>query len=339
VRQMYNGWMKRGQARAKRDAHRGGKETPGKEGEAKKGSSLEGAPGGGASDMMAELKAKSSFYQHIEAQVKEYAPLLKELAHLIAAFGAEEQAPMRQFQLEIEATLSQLVDEVQVLRRVEGWPGHKVDLMREVCLRYNTFERLTTRVDDHRRGRVEFRDPFAALDGHMRAFDGIQKALDPYMRTKEEDSRRYSEHGVPFDWNALKACKLQTMTLARLSCECALGEHAAFVEAYTAMAEDQALARKASVLFNRAFNFLQRSFEFSFKVFGYCGVFDTETEAIFERVHSLLHEMEEIKHQRQAAQRATTTPPSSAAPAALAEPQAVTLTLDQAMIGGEDGNT
>ena len=36
-----------------------------------------------ASDMMAELKAKSSFYQQVEAQVKEYSPLLIELAKLI----------------------------------------------------------------------------------------------------------------------------------------------------------------------------------------------------------------------------------------------------------------
>lgn len=56
---------------------------------------------------------------------------------------------MRQFNGEIEEALGKLVDEAQVLKRIEGWPGAKVDLLREVCLRYATFERLIHRIEDH----------------------------------------------------------------------------------------------------------------------------------------------------------------------------------------------
>lgn len=182
--------------------------------------------------------------------------------------------------------------------------------------------------------RVAFRDPFAELDGHMRAFDQIQKALEPYMRSRDEDARRYADNGVAFDWKALTACKQKTVVLAKLCCECALGEHVAFAEAYASMHEDGKAARKVSVLFNRGFNFLQRAFEFSFRVFGYVGGFDAATEAIFEKVHAHLVAMEKIKHQRQSEdtkpkgdqEGSSQSPVSGKAP-----PQAVSLSLDQAV--------
>ena len=53
------------------------------------------------------------------------------------------------------------------------------------------------------------------------------------------------------------------MVLARVCCECALREYDVFEEAYR---ESDGMSRKASVLFNRAYNFLQKGFEFAFKV-------------------------------------------------------------------------
>ena len=75
-----------------------------------------------AANMMAELKAKSSFYQQIEAQVKEYTPVLERLAQIIREFVPANVMEMREFRFEMDETIENLVDEAQVLKRIESWP-------------------------------------------------------------------------------------------------------------------------------------------------------------------------------------------------------------------------
>jgi len=49
-----------------------------------------------------ECKAKSSFYQEIEAQVKEYTPVLERLAQIIQDFVPANETEMKEFRIEIE---------------------------------------------------------------------------------------------------------------------------------------------------------------------------------------------------------------------------------------------
>lgn len=107
-----------------------------------------------------------------------------------------------------------------------------MDVIREVCLRYEAFDRLDDRIQDHVKGRRTFSDPFAEIESLVQTFEMTSKQLDPYFRSKEADSKRYGDAGVPFDWKVLAELKEKTVGLAQVCCVCALREFGAFEEAY-----------------------------------------------------------------------------------------------------------
>ena len=86
---MYQAWMKRGQVKAKRD--------PKEKKEPKEGGDAAEATGDAGSNMMEELKAKSAFYQQVEAQSKEYAPTLAKLGQIVTKIQPKTEAELREF--------------------------------------------------------------------------------------------------------------------------------------------------------------------------------------------------------------------------------------------------
>lgn len=208
--------------------------------------------------------------------------------------------------------------------------------MWEVCLRYLAIERLVARIDDHTTGQRTFSDPFAEVEALVQTLDLVEKGLAAYVRGREADTPRYRQVGIAFDWRAMQSCKERTVELAQACCRCAIVEYAAFEAAYGALegeagGEGPKSQRKASVLFNRAYNFLQKAFQFAFRVYRYTGGFDAPTEAIFEQVHQNLQTMAQIKEQRQAAAK----PPPAGQQEAAASPgqQGLGGTEEQAQAG------
>jgi len=108
-----------------------------------------------------------------------------------------------------------------------------VDAIREICLRYVSLERLISRIEDHITGARSFADPFAEIDALVQTSELIEKGLDPYLRSKDNDNKRYQDAGVSFDWDSVKNVKEKTIGLAKVCCNCALGEYSVFDKAHT----------------------------------------------------------------------------------------------------------
>lgn len=204
----------------------------------------------------------------------------------------------------MEKTLGALEDEQQIVKKIDKWPHAKVDVIREATLRYINVERLQKRIDDHVAGVRSYVDPFAEHDAVEKTFDTVMGELDVYLRAKEGDDARFTAVSIPFQWSVVRKCRQDTVLLAKVHCNCALGEFQTFQDAYKEVGDaepDAKTARRISILFNRAFNFLQKSFEFGIRVYGYAQGFDTEMTQTYALVHKHLDYLAGLREQRAAA--------------------------------------
>jgi len=290
VTSLFKDWKKRGQVKAPREKTAQGE------------AAAEKAPSDSNVDMVSELKGRSAFHRKVQAQITEYRPKLEKLATIVLHFLPKSIEDLLDFHEEIEKTLGALEDENLVLCEIENWPQAKVNVIREEAVRHSNVKQLTQRIDAHaEEGLRSNMDPHQFQDAVEKTLQVIDKQLDTYLRAREQDDKRFAAVELPFKWSVVKYCREHTVLLAKLHCKASLEEFGIFQEEHDAsqhLTADKNIARRLTILFNRVFNMLQRSFEFGFRIYGYAGGFDAEMTGAFGTVHRNLEYMAEVREKQ-----------------------------------------
>jgi len=189
-----------------------------------------------------------------------------------------------------------LEDEGEVLKYIEGWPSAKVDVIREVAVRYKNFTQMDTKMEACAAERGS--DPYEVMDHIAQTMDGIARDLEAYLRTKAEATARYQAVGIRFKWRLLQQCREKTVLLSKAFSGRALNELAIYQGLAQSQAGDPTQRRKIGIQFNRAYNCLQKALEFGFRVYSFAGGFDDEMEEMYGVVHAHLQHMAQLREQR-----------------------------------------
>ena len=173
-----------------------------------------GGGGGRASparlnDAMAELTARSPYHQAIAEDVKRYSCDIERLSQMLRNFKPTHMDHMLEARAAVEAVLDKLTDEAKVLGSFEGWPGKKLDCLRDATA---IFEKMSSGVA----ALDACTEPFApeSITKMVRALEAAKKQVESFERDKESLSKKYKAMGLFFDYGILERVKIAAVCSA-----------------------------------------------------------------------------------------------------------------------------
>ncbi len=159
-------------------------------------------------DALSELTARSPYHQAIAEDVKKYSGDIHRLSKMLREFQPTHMDHMLEARASVEQVLDSLTDEAKVLSSFEGWPGKKLDCLRDATA---IFEKMS--------------DGISALDActtftpesiskMVRSLEAAKKEVENFEREKEGLSKKYKAMGLFFDYGILERVKIAAVCSA-----------------------------------------------------------------------------------------------------------------------------
>ncbi|PWA61136.1 hypothetical protein CTI12_AA377140 [Artemisia annua] len=170
----------------------------------KKGSKVGASGGGGGekkgmADALAEMTKRSSYFQQIEEDVKNYTDAIKEVKVALASFQTTDMNELIKFHKYVESHLEKLTDETQILARFEDFPCKKLKGLRMAAALYSKLDAIATTLQEWK-----IEPPVnQVLDRLENYFDKIKGELDTLDRTKDEEVKKFKSQNIHFDFGIL----------------------------------------------------------------------------------------------------------------------------------------
>lgn len=149
----------------------------------------------------------SSLADSFEAEAS--APFLADLAREIRGASPADAQSLHEFLEKIDEVLASLSDEREVLRRVDAWPGAKLEAMRELCHLLAELDEMAhaarqwPRLDPNSRALRRSAKAAAVMwacdeeRGKIsRAADAMRRRIESIERTIAADVARFARHGL-----------------------------------------------------------------------------------------------------------------------------------------------
>ncbi|KAL5841699.1 hypothetical protein ACOSQ3_012302 [Xanthoceras sorbifolium] len=240
-----------------------------------------GAPAGGKqgmADALAEMTKRSAYFQQIEEDVQKYAKSITELKSSINTFQTKDMEELAKFHKQVESVLEKLTDESQVLARFEGFPSKKLEAMRTAAALYSKLNAIVTELQNWK-----VVAPLGQLlDKIERYFNKIKGDIEALERTKDEESKKFQSHNIPFDFQILVKIKELMVDVSSNCMEFVLKEKR---EAKAAEVNGTKKEKQAA----EYVKMLWRAFQFAFRVYNFAGGQDDRADKL---TRELAHEIE-----------------------------------------------
>ncbi|XAR59137.1 hypothetical protein NMG60_11014800 [Bertholletia excelsa] len=234
----------------------------------------------GMADAIAEMTKRSAYFQQIEEDVKKHAETITELKVAISNFQTTDMAELVRFHKFVESHLEKLTDESQVLARFEGFPEKKLEALRMAAALYSKLDAIASTLQTWKA-----EAPLAqVLDKAESYFNKIKGELDALERTKDEESKKFQNQQINFDFSILVKIKELMVDLSSSCMELALKEKK------EASAKENEQNRPTTEAQRKGYaNMLWRSFQFAFRVYTFAGGQDNRADNLTREV---AHEIE-----------------------------------------------
>ncbi|URE38531.1 hypothetical protein MUK42_33638 [Musa troglodytarum] len=171
-----------------------GKASSGRKGQT--GSCSDGKKSQGMADALAEMTKRSS----------------------INSFETKDMKDLLKFHQHVEQQLENLTDETQVLARFEGFPSKKLETVRMAAALYMKLESVVATLKGW-----SLAAPIAQQLAKVECyFNKIKEGMEVVERNKEEDSKRFKNHKIEFDFTVLVRIKEGMVDLSSDCIEMAL---------------------------------------------------------------------------------------------------------------------
>ncbi|GKC14158.1 formin-like protein 5 isoform X1 [Tanacetum coccineum] len=232
----------------------------------KKGSKV-GASGGGGekkgmADALAEMTKRSSYFQQIEEDVKNYTDAIKEVKAALVSFQTTDMNELIKFHKYVESHLEKLTDETQILARFEDFPSKKLEGLRMAAALYSKLDAIATTLQEW-----QIEPPVnQVLDRLENYFDKIKGELDTLDRTKDEEVKKFKSQKIHFDFGILIRIKELMVDVSSNCMEVALKEK----RLSSASKKNSKKASSGKVLW--------KAFQFAFRVYSFAGGHDERAE-------------------------------------------------------------
>eukprot|EP00898_Chlorokybus_atmophyticus_P002306 jgi/Chlat1/3076/Chrsp21S03329 len=231
-------------------------------------------------------KVRVAFEQAVQEDVERYAGMIEKLAVEVKKLRAADMSEAEAFVQEMNKRLDKLTDEAAVLKHFE-WPEAKADSLREaVALHKDLTSKREALLQVGGVGSAAVSRIDDALTRITNIFENVQKKVETFQRSQDATKKRFSEHGIPFDFNIVKR-------LQRASSKAA--------GAYLRRVLDEVTGGNCSQ--EKAYSLLVSAVRFTFRVHQFGGGLDKATLNAFEEASVLLQEVAENTSEQQQQQK------------------------------------
>ncbi|XP_047339702.1 uncharacterized protein At4g04980-like [Impatiens glandulifera] len=250
-----------------------GPSLDGKSSRGRKGKSIGSSNGGGKSSMadaLAEMTKRSSYFQQIEEDVKNYTNTINQLNIQIVSFHSKDMTELLNFHRHVESCLEKLSDETQVLSRFEGFPVKKLEGIRMASA-------LQSKLDGYVNTLTNWKTepPLnQLLDKADKYFNKMKVEFEALERNKEEEVKKFKSHKINFDFSILIKIKELMVDVSSSCIELALRDKREMKK----MGSDE--ARSGLKGNNDDVNMLWKAFQFAFRVYTFAGGHDDRAEKL-----------------------------------------------------------
>ena len=174
-----------------------------------------GGGGGGArasparmNDALSELTARSPYHQAIAEDVKKYSGDIHRLSKMLREFQPTHMDHMLEARAAVEEVLDSLTDEAKVLSSFEGWPGKKLDCLRDATA---IFEKMSNGISALDACTIFTPESISKM---VRSLETAKKEVENFEREKEGLSKKYKAMGLFFDYGILERVKIAAVCSA-----------------------------------------------------------------------------------------------------------------------------
>jgi hypothetical protein len=115
----------------------------------------------------------------------------------------------------VDRRLGLLCDERMVLKTFETWPERRLECLRESVARVKELEKLMCAWDPQGDMWVARNNIAGELENIRERFEASAATVEWYLRSKDDLTRVYSQHKIPFDWGMVKKVQESALVLAR----------------------------------------------------------------------------------------------------------------------------
>ncbi|KAK1420081.1 hypothetical protein QVD17_21399 [Tagetes erecta] len=242
----------------------------------KKDSKVGVASGGsekkGMADALAEMTKRSSYFQQIEEDVKNYSDSIKEVKSALASFQTTDMDELIDFHKYVESHLEKLTDETQVLARFEDFPSKKLEGLRMAAALYSKLDAIANTLQNW-----NIEPPVnQLLDRVENYFNKIKGELDTLDRTKDEEIKKFKSQNIHFDFAILTRIKELMVDVSSGCMELALKER------------KLASASKRNGRKNNSGKVLWKAFQFAFRVYSFAGGQDDRADNLTREIAQLI---------------------------------------------------
>ncbi|XP_010276729.1 PREDICTED: uncharacterized protein At4g04980-like [Nelumbo nucifera] len=207
--------LKKENTKLKRSAHMGnlyrllkgkveGSSLDGKSSQGRR-NQLEGSTGGkqGMADALEEITRRSAYFQQIEEDAQKYATSIIEMKVAINSFQTKDMAELLKFHQYVELHMEDLTDETQVLARFKDFPIKKLETLRAAATLYSRLNAIVANLEGWK-----VVTPLSQHLGRVECyFNKIKGEVDALERKKDEESKRFQDYGIHFDFHILVRIK------------------------------------------------------------------------------------------------------------------------------------
>ena len=159
-------------------------------------------------DALSELTARSPYHQAIAEDVKKYSGDIHRLSKMLRQFQPTHMDHMLEARAAVEEVLDSLTDEAKVLRSFEGWPGKKLDCLRDATA---IFEKMSNGISALDACTIFTPESISKM---VRSLETTKKEVENFEREKEGQSKKYKAMGLSFDYGILERVKIASVCSA-----------------------------------------------------------------------------------------------------------------------------
>ncbi|XP_076948847.1 uncharacterized protein At4g04980-like [Bidens hawaiensis] len=222
----------------------------------------------GMADALAEMTKRSSYFQQIEEDVKNYSDSVKEVQSALISFQTTDMDELIDFHKYVESHLEKLTDETQVLARFEDFPTKKLEGLRMAAALYSKLDAIADTLQNW-----DIEPPAnQLLDRIENYFNKIKGELDTLDRTKDDEIKKFKSQKIHFDFAILIRIKELMVDVSSSCMELALKE------------KKLASASKKNGKKSSSNKTLWKAFQFAFRVYSFAGGQDERAENLTKEI-------------------------------------------------------
>ena len=233
--------------------------------------------------------------RQVQADRDKYRDMIHDLSLQAASFAPLTAAQVCAFVAEVDRRLALLSDERMVLKAFDKWPEQRMEAMREVAARSKELSVLLASLDPSQW------EPKSSISDEIQrtedVFSKAQATVDWYSRCREELSRKYSAHRLPFDFGGITRVQQATVGLAKHAMSLALTAN----QRLQSSQERGEVVAKATV--DKVVSVGDSALRLAFRCHQGAGGFDSEATGMFSALQASVIQQMEAEQRHMAQQR------------------------------------